>query len=143
MPEQPHDNWEEIEHEDFDVDSDIYLSPPETDIDQYVQDCNFRIERLGEDGLWVCAYTHDPDEPDHHYRIRAEEDGLHITYERDYRRDDDDQETQPAKRPSEIRGDLATETGEEEEQATEMLREERERDKTNLDKQHEQSENDT
>lgn len=49
----------------------------------------------------------------------------------------------PVKRPSEIRGALATSDTEEGEQtATEMLRKERERDKTNLDKKHERSETD-
>lgn len=49
----------------------------------------------------------------------------------------------PVKRPSEIRGALATPEIEGEEQtATEMLREERERDKTKLDETHERSETD-
>jgi AbrB family looped-hinge helix DNA binding protein len=49
----------------------------------------------------------------------------------------------PVKRPSEIRGALATSEPEGEEQtATEMLREERERDKTKLDETHERSEPD-
>ena len=49
----------------------------------------------------------------------------------------------PVKRPSEIRGALATsETDGEGQTATEMLREERERDKTKLDKKHERSETD-
>ena len=49
----------------------------------------------------------------------------------------------PVKRPSEIRGALATsETEGEEQTATEMLREERERDKTKLDETHEPSETD-
>ena len=49
----------------------------------------------------------------------------------------------PVKRPSEIRGALATsETEGGEQTATEMLREERERDKTNLDEKHELSETD-
>jgi AbrB family looped-hinge helix DNA binding protein len=48
----------------------------------------------------------------------------------------------PVKRPSEIRGALATsETEGEEQTATEMLREERERDKKSLDKKHRPSEN--
>ena len=47
----------------------------------------------------------------------------------------------PVKRPSEIRGALATsETEGGEQTATEMLREERERDKTKLDETHERSE---
>ena len=49
----------------------------------------------------------------------------------------------PVKRPSEIRGALATsETEGGEQTATEMLREERERDKTKLDETHERSETD-
>ena len=49
----------------------------------------------------------------------------------------------PVKRPSEIRGDLATSEAEESERtATEMLREERERDKKKLDEKHEPSEAD-
>ena len=49
----------------------------------------------------------------------------------------------PVKRPSEIRGALATSDNEGGEQtATEMLRKERERDKTNLGENHERSEND-
>ena len=49
----------------------------------------------------------------------------------------------PVKRPSEIRGALATsETEGGEQTATEMLREERERDKTELDEKHEPSETD-
>jgi AbrB family looped-hinge helix DNA binding protein len=49
----------------------------------------------------------------------------------------------PVKRPSEIRGALATSEAEEGERtATEMLREERERDKKKLDEKHEPSETD-
>ena len=49
----------------------------------------------------------------------------------------------PVKRPSEIRGDLATsETEEDERTATEMLREERKRDKKKLNETHELSEAD-
>ncbi|MFC6723745.1 AbrB/MazE/SpoVT family DNA-binding domain-containing protein [Halobium palmae] len=49
----------------------------------------------------------------------------------------------PVKRPSEVRGALATsETEGGEQTATEMLREERERDKTELDDKHERSETD-
>ena len=49
----------------------------------------------------------------------------------------------PVKRPSEIRGDLATSEAEEGERtATEMLREERERDEEKLEKKHEGSETD-
>jgi hypothetical protein len=54
--------------------------PPSVDIDQYIEDCNFRIERLTDDGLWACAYTNDPDEPDHHYDISIHSDGIHITH---------------------------------------------------------------
>lgn len=86
MSSEPHEDWERIEHEDIDTDSETYTISPEIDIDQYVEDCNFRIEKLGTDGLWICAYTQEPDEPDHHYTIRAEEDELHISHERDYSR---------------------------------------------------------
>jgi AbrB family looped-hinge helix DNA binding protein len=49
----------------------------------------------------------------------------------------------PVKRPSEIRGALATSEAEGGEQtATEMLREERERDKEKLEQKHKQSETD-
>lgn len=49
----------------------------------------------------------------------------------------------PVKRPSEIRGALATSEAEEGEQtATEMLREDRERNKKKLDEKHERSETD-
>jgi AbrB family looped-hinge helix DNA binding protein len=49
----------------------------------------------------------------------------------------------PVKRPSEIRGNLATsEAGEGEQTATEMLREERERDTEKLDTKHDRSETD-
>ena len=49
----------------------------------------------------------------------------------------------PVKRPSEIRGALATSgAGEGERTATEMLREERERDKEKLNEKHEPSETD-
>ena len=49
----------------------------------------------------------------------------------------------PVKRPSEIRGALATsETGRGEQTATEMLREERKRDTEKLDEKHGQSETD-
>lgn len=49
----------------------------------------------------------------------------------------------PVNRPSETRGDLATSKADEGEQtATEMIREERERDTEELDKNHEQSDAD-
>ena len=49
----------------------------------------------------------------------------------------------PVRRPSEIRGDLATSEAEEGERtATEMLRKERERNKEKLDEKHEPSETD-
>jgi AbrB family looped-hinge helix DNA binding protein len=55
--------------------------------------------------------------------------------------EDGDVVIRPVKRPSEIRGALATsETEGGEQTATEMLREERERDKKNLDKKHRLSE---
>lgn len=56
--------------------------------------------------------------------------------------EDGDVVIRPVKRPSEIRGALATsETEGGEQTATEMLREERERDKKSLDKKHRPSEN--
>lgn len=56
--------------------------------------------------------------------------------------EDGDVVIRPVKRPSEIRGALATSGTEGGEQtATEMLREERERDKKSLDKKHRPSEN--
>jgi len=67
--------------DDIEIDTEhITRHPPDTDIDQYVENCNFRIERMGSDGVWVCAYTHDEDEPDHHYDIYITDDGLHITH---------------------------------------------------------------
>jgi hypothetical protein len=86
MRSEPHEDWERIKHEDIDPDSETYTIPSEIDIDQFVEDCNFRVEKLGTDGLWVCAYTQEPAEPDHHYTIRAEDDELLISHERDYRR---------------------------------------------------------
>ena len=52
----------------------IHIGPSD-DVDDYVRDCNFRIERLGTDGLWVCAYTNDPELPDIHYNIRVTDAG--------------------------------------------------------------------
>lgn len=46
---------------------------------------------------------------------------------------DGDVVIRPVRRPSEIRGDLATPAGEDEQSATEFLREERERDRRKLD----------
>lgn len=63
--------------------SHITKHPPAVDIDQYVTNCNFRIERMGADGLWVAAYTHDDDRPDHHYNISIREDGLHIRHRKE------------------------------------------------------------
>ena len=58
--------------------------PPDIDIDQYVKDCNFRIERMGDDSIWLCAYTDDSDEPEHHYDITATDSGeLHVTHRRE------------------------------------------------------------
>jgi len=55
--------------------------PPDIDIDQYVPESNFRIERMSESSIWVCAYTEDDDKPDHHYDISVTEDGgLKITH---------------------------------------------------------------
>jgi hypothetical protein len=59
--------------------------PPETDIDQYITDCNFRVERMGGDSLWLAAYTEDSEEPDHHYDITVtEEEGLHVSHRTEY-----------------------------------------------------------
>jgi len=67
--------------DDIEIDtSHISRHPPDTDIDEYVENCNFRIERMGSDGVWVAAYTDNPDEPDHHYNISARDDGLHIRH---------------------------------------------------------------
>ena len=68
--------------DEIDIDtSQIVEHPPDTDIDQYVEDANFRIERMRSDGVWICAYTKDPDEPDHHYDLYVTEDGgIHITH---------------------------------------------------------------
>jgi hypothetical protein len=69
-----------------DRDDDIETShsaehPPDTDIDQYVKECNFRIERMRSDGIWLAAYTDDPDEMNHHYNITVTDDGgLHVTH---------------------------------------------------------------
>lgn len=52
---------------------------PDTDIDQYIPHNNFRIERMGPEGVWVCAYTND-DRADHHYDISCRDGGLHITH---------------------------------------------------------------
>ena len=64
--------------------SQITEHPPDTDIDQYIEHTNFRIERMGPDGVWICAYTDDPDEPDHHYDLYVAEDGgIHITHRKE------------------------------------------------------------
>lgn len=66
--------------DDLDI-SDITEHPPDTDIDQYIEDCNFRIERMSSDIVWICAYTEGPDEPDHHYDLYISDDGgIHITH---------------------------------------------------------------
>jgi len=67
---------------DDDIDtSHITKHPPDVDIDQYIENCNFRIERMGEDGLWLCAYTNDTCEPDHHYDVSVtDEGGLRVTH---------------------------------------------------------------
>jgi hypothetical protein len=63
---------------------DISEYPPKTDIDDYVKDCDFRIERMREDYIWLCAYTKNDSEPDHHFDIHTDGDGgLHITHRRD------------------------------------------------------------
>ena len=68
--------------DDMDIDTDhITDHPPDTDIDQHIENCNFRIERMSEESLWVCAYTSDPDEPDHHYDLSVTNDGgLKVTH---------------------------------------------------------------
>lgn len=68
-----------IDPDDIDTDH-ITEHPPDTDIDQYIQNCNFRIERMSAESVWLCAYTDDPDAPDHHYDISVTEDGLRITH---------------------------------------------------------------
>jgi hypothetical protein len=69
MPQTPNDN-DRISHH-----------PPDTDIDQYVENCNFRIERMSDEGIWLAAYTHDGEKPDHHYDITVTENGgLHVTH---------------------------------------------------------------
>lgn len=43
--------------DEIDIDTNqIVEHPPNTDIDQYVEEANFRIERMGSDGVWICAY---------------------------------------------------------------------------------------
>lgn len=70
MPQTPDDNDDRLSYH-----------PPDTDIDQYVENCNFRIERMSDDGLWLAAYTHDGDELDHHYDVTVTDDGgLHVTH---------------------------------------------------------------
>jgi len=68
--------------DDMDIDTDhITTHPPDVDIDQYVPDSNFRVERMSERSIWVCAYTEDENEPDHHYDISVTDDGgLTITH---------------------------------------------------------------
>lgn len=68
-------------NDDIEVDtSNVTRYPPGTDIDEYIEDCDFCIERLDEDGVWVAAITHDDDEPDYHYNISCRDDGLHIRH---------------------------------------------------------------
>lgn len=60
----------------------ITKHPPETDIDQFIENCNFRIERMSEESVWLAAYTHDDGEVEHHYDIHVtDEGGLHIIHE--------------------------------------------------------------
>lgn len=68
--------------DDMDIDTDqITDHPPDVDIDQYVPNSNFRIERMSESSIWVCAYTDEPGESDHHYDITVtEEGGIKITH---------------------------------------------------------------
>lgn len=83
MSREPSDDQPkpDIDSDDIEVDdSHVTRYPPDTDIDEFVEDCDFRIERMGADGLWVAAITHDEDELDHHYNILVREDGLHIRH---------------------------------------------------------------
>jgi len=68
--------------DDMDINTDhITDHPPDVDIDQFVEDCNFRIERMSDESVWICAYTDEPGEPDHHYDIAVtDEGGLKITH---------------------------------------------------------------
>jgi hypothetical protein len=69
--------------DEIDIDtSQIVEHPPDTDIDQYVEEANFRIERMGSDGVWICAYTNDPDEPDHHYDLSFNV-SFHVTHRKE------------------------------------------------------------
>lgn len=64
--------------------------PPDVDIDQFVEDCDFRIERMRPDAVWVCAYTNDPAEAAHHYDLRVSDDGgIHITHRKEKPRQSD------------------------------------------------------
>lgn len=74
--------WECMTNEDP---GDIEGHPPDTDIDQYITDCNFRIERMSDNSVWLAAYTHDDDEPNHHYDITVTDDEtLHVSHRTEY-----------------------------------------------------------
>lgn len=50
---------------------------PSDDVDDYVPLAGVRIERMGEDGIWMAALT-DDDLPDIHYHISCTDDGLSV-----------------------------------------------------------------
>lgn len=58
--------------------------PPHKDIDQYVPNSKFRIERMREDCIWIAAYTDDDSEPDHHYYLICDGGGLRVTHRREH-----------------------------------------------------------
>lgn len=77
-PEEFPDDWEAIFRPP--IEGHLTEHPPERDIDDYVPKSNFRIERMGEDALWLCAYTEDPDAPDINYDISVtDEGGIRVT----------------------------------------------------------------
>ena len=58
----------------------IEIIEPDDDVDDYVPDSAFRIERMDADGIWLCAYTSDPTLPDIHYDISVTDTGeLRVT----------------------------------------------------------------
>lgn len=63
-------------------DNDINEHPPDEDIDQHIENCNVRIERMDGGKVWLAAYTHDEEEAEHHYNIDIRDGGLHITHEK-------------------------------------------------------------
>jgi uncharacterized protein (DUF433 family) len=75
------DEMQDIQQQKSELVHDYTEHLPDDDIDQYVPDANFRIERMSADSLWLCAYTHDENEADHHYDITVTDDaGLKITH---------------------------------------------------------------